>query len=97
VDVASATISLVAGGEVTGEAGAVTFAEGCRNDNVGQVLADHAVSVVAKSAFGGGIEFGDAAFVVHGHDAIEGRIEDCGFIRFTALQARLFVAKPFFD
>src|ERR1700744_4579545 len=82
---------------MTREAGTMLFTEGYWDDDVGQVLADHSVPPVAKGAFSCGVEFRDAALVIHGHNTIERRVQDRRFIGFAALKLCLLPAKPLFD
>ena len=63
-------------GQVAGEPLPVPLSKCRRDDDVGQLLAQDLVPTVAERALRSGIEFGDAAFVIDRHDAVERRIQD---------------------
>jgi hypothetical protein len=73
-------------GQVAGESLPVAFSKGRRNDDVGQLLTQDLVPAVAEGALRGGIDFGDATFVVDRHDAFERRVQDGGLARLAASQ-----------
>ena len=59
-----------------GEAAAMLLAHPRRDDQLGELGADRFLTSKTKNTLGGGIEFEDAPFGIHGDDAVERGFQD---------------------
>src|ERR671915_40623 len=78
-----------AGGDVALDAAPVRDAQRGRDDQLGQLAADHLVGAVAEGLLDRAVDLDDAALVVHRDDAVERRVEDRGLARVALAQALL--------
>ena len=70
------TIRPSPGRHVALDAPAVRLAQVRRDDQLGQLAADHLLGRVAERLLGGAVDLDDHALGVHRDDAVEGRVED---------------------
>ena len=69
--------------------------EGGWDDDVGKAFGQDVVATMIEGAFSGGVELGDAAFVIDGDNAVERGVEDGGLAGFAAFEFDFLLTEVF--